>query len=90
MNKFHTLIITLFIVAGLTSCKNDAQKPSKTIVNNNSALILGNWARSKTIDTVNTEGTVHIDSANVNDDYGYPGIQPGWHAISCSYYPLLR
>ena len=70
MNKIYFLIILIFFAAG---CKKDAKQPNKQTqpTVSNSTLIVGTWARSKTIDTVNTAGTIQIDSANVNNDFGY-------------------
>ncbi|MEO6631421.1 MAG: hypothetical protein ABIN13_06855 [Mucilaginibacter sp.] len=82
MNKLYTIIIVLSIAASFAGCKKDGKQPIKTIVNNNSTLIVGNWARSKTIDTVNTEGTVNIDSANVNNDYGFVFKADGTGSVS--------
>jgi len=84
MNKHYPAVIILFIAAGLAGCKKDAKQPTKTIVNNNNTLIIGNWARTKTVDTVDNQGVIYIDSVNVYDDYGYVFKSDGTGSFSQS------
>jgi hypothetical protein len=81
MNKNYLLIILILIMA---ACKKEAKQP--TIIPhptpNNNTLIVGTWARTKTVDTVYTSGTIQIDSANVDNDYGYVFKSDGTGSLS--------
>lgn len=71
MNKFYILIITLSIIAGFSSCKKEAKQPTKPPVDF-SALIIGNWGRTKAVDSAFYDGGgVTTSSVATSNDYGY-------------------
>jgi hypothetical protein len=71
MNKFHTLLIAIFILTAY-GCKKDAKQPTTTKTTiDYKALITGSWSRTKIVDTVIIDGNVSASSGPTNKDYTY-------------------